>query len=287
LESSLLSIIGVLTGVFAFGTYMVPLKKFPNYSSWAYLAFMSVGALLCSIVINCITGQFNLNLVGVLCGLMWVVGGALCFWAVQAEADLAGTGLRSMSVSILLSFISGVAVFREPTALYFSIPAIICMLIGIWIPAGKVHSLWKNWRSLLSGAVFGTYLIPFKLSGMGDMEFLFPFSFGVCVGSLILVTMVTVRRWRDINFTFVPSVLSLVSGIMWMIGTLAIFWAIADDGLFGYAVGYPLLQLNLVVNQMWGVFVFGEYSTRRERVKLAISTVVILSGAVLLTLSKM
>jgi len=287
LESSLLSIIGVLTGVFAFGTYMVPLKKFPNYSSWAYLAFMSVGALLCSIVINCITGQFNLNLIGVLCGLMWVVGGALCFWAVQAEADLAGTGLRSMSVSILLSFISGVVVFREPTALYFSIPAIVCMLIGIWIPAGKVHSLWKNWRSLLSGAVFGTYLIPFKLSGMGDMEFLFPFSFGVCVGSLILVTMVTVRRWRDINFTLVPSLLSLVSGVMWMIGTLAIFWAIADDGLFGYAVGYPLLQLNLVVNQMWGVFVFGEYATRRERIKLAVSTVVILSGAVLLTLSKM
>lgn len=266
---------------------MVPLKKFPNYSSWAYLAFMSVGALLCSIVINCITGQFNLNLVGVLCGLMWVVGGALCFWAVQAEADLAGTGLRSMSVSILLSFISGVVVFREPTALYFSIPAIICMLIGIWIPAGKVHSLWRNWRSLLSGAVFGTYLIPFKLSGMGDMEFLFPFSFGVCVGSLVLVTMVTVRRWRDINFTLVPSLLSLFSGVMWMIGTLAIFWAIADDGLFGYAVGYPLLQLNLVVNQMWGVFVFGEYSTRKERIKLAVSTVIILAGAVLLTLSKM
>ena len=287
MESSLLSVIGVLTGVFAFGTYMVPLKKFPNYSSWAYLAFMSVGALLCSIVINCITGQFNLNLVGVLCGLMWVVGGALCFWAVQAEADLAGTGLRSMSVSILLSFISGVVVFREPTALYFSIPALICMLIGIWIPAGKVHSLWRNWRSLLSGAVFGTYLIPFKLSGMGDMEFLFPFSFGVCVGSLVLVTMVTVRRWRDINFTLVPSLLSLFSGVMWMIGTLAIFWAIADDGLFGYAVGYPLLQLNLVVNQMWGVFVFGEYSTRKERVKLAVSTVIILAGAVLLTLSKM
>ena len=287
MESSLLSVIGVLTGVFAFGTYMVPLKKFPNYSSWAYLAFMSVGALLCSIVINCITGQFNLNLVGVLCGLMWVGGGALCFWAVQAEADLAGTGLRSMSVSILLSFISGVVVFREPTALYFSIPAIVCMLIGIWIPAGKVHSLWRNWRSLLSGAVFGTYLIPFKLSGMGDMEFLFPFSFGVCVGSLVLVTMVTVRRWRDINFTLVPSLLSLFSGVMWMIGTLAIFWAIADDGLFGYAMGYPLLQLNLVVNQMWGVFVFGEYSTRRERIKLAVSTVVILSGAVLLTLSKM
>ena len=72
-----------------------------------------------------------------------------------------------------------------------------------------------------------------------------------------------------------------------MFGTLAIFWAIADDGLFGYAVGYPLLQLNLVVNQMWGVFAFGEYATYKERVKLAASTVIILAGAALLTLSKM
>ncbi len=74
---------------------------------------------------------------------------------------------------------------------------------------------------------------------------------------------------------------------MWMFGTLAIFWTIADDGMFGYAVGYPLLQLNLVVNQLWGVFVFGEYASRGGRIKLAMSTVVILIGAVLLTLSKM
>jgi glucose uptake protein len=38
---------------------------------------------------------------------------------------------------------------------------------------------------------------------------------------------------------------------------------------------------------MWGVFVFGEYASRGGRIKLAMSTVVILIGAVLLTLSKM
>ena len=231
--------------IFAFGTYMIPLKKYPHYSSWAFIAVMSLGALLCSSVIATVTGQFNLQPVGVACGLLWVVGGALCFWAVQAEADLAGAGLRSMSVSILLSFITGVTLFAEHTLLYFSIPAIVCMLVGIWIPAGKMQHIWKNWRSLLSGAVFGSYLIPYKLSNLGDMEFLFPFSVGVCIGSIVLFL------------------------------------------LFGYAVGYPLLQLNLVVNQLWGVFAFGEYATRRERIKLATSTVVILAGAVLLTLSKM
>ena len=283
----MLSIIGVLTGVFAFGTYMIPLKKYPNYSSWAFLAVMAVGALFCSAVIASVTGQFNLQPVGILCGCLWVLGGGLCFWAVQAEADLAGTGLRSMSVSILLSFITGVTLFTEHTLLYFSIPAIICMLVGIWIPAGKVQHLWKNWRSLLSGAVFGSYLIPYKLSNLGDMEFLFPFSVGVCLGSVALFIVLTLKRGKRYDMPLVPSLFAFGAGVLWMLGTLAIFWAIADDGLFGYAVGYPLLQLNLVVNQLWGVFAFGEYATRNERIKLAISTVVILSGAALLTLSKM
>lgn len=267
---------------------MVPLKKYPNYSSWSFLAVMSVGALLCSGVITCMTGAFNLAPVGILCGLLWVIGGALCFWAVQAEADLAGTGLRSMSVSILLSFFSGVVIFQEPTALYFSVPAIACMIIGIWIPASKSkNSIWKKWRSLLSGAVFGTYLIPYKFSGLGDMDFLFPFSVGVCAGSLALVGVLALKRRKSFEFPCVPTLFAFGAGILWMLGTLAIFWAIADDGMFGYAVGYPLLQLNLVVNQIWGVFAFGEYANRNGRMKLIASTIVILIGAVLLTLSKM
>jgi Putative glucose uptake permease len=95
------------------------------------------------------------------------------------------------------------------------------------------------------------------------------------------------KRGKRFDMPLVPSLFAFFAGSLWMLGTLAIFWAIADDGLFGYAVGYPLLQLNLVVNQLWGVFAFGEYATRRERIKLATSTVVILAGAVLLTLSKM
>ena len=287
MASSTLSIIGVLIGIFAFGTYMVPLKKYPNYSSWSFLAVMAVGAIFCSAIIAGVTGQFNLAPVGVLCGLLWVIGGALCFWAVQAEQDLAGTGLRSMSVSILLSFFSGVVVFQEPTALNFSIPAIAYMVIGIWIPASKTKSVWKNWRSLLSGAIFGTYLIPYKFSSLSDMEFLFPFSVGVCVGSVLLVAIMTLKRKKSFGYPKIPTLFAFASGVLWMLGTLAIFWAIADDGMFGYAVGYPLLQLNLVVNQMWGVFVFGEYASRHGRIKLTLSTIVILIGAVLLTLSKM
>jgi len=282
----MLSVLGVFVGIFAFGSYMVPLKKWPDYSSWSYLVAMSVGAVLCALGIAFVTDSVQLAPIGLICGALWVIGGGLCFWAVQAEKDLAGTGLRSMCVSILLSFISGVAVFKEASLLYFSIPAILCMLGGIYIQTPKGQPIYKNWRSLCSGAVFGTYLIPFKLSGVSDKDFLLPFAVGICVTSIILVAIMSLKRGKSFGFPKMPTFMGIVSGIIWMFGTQAIFWAILEDGMFGYAVGYPLLQLNLVVNQLWGVFVFGEYASRKERVTLVISTVVILIGAVLLTISK-
>lgn len=286
----MLSVIGVLMGIFAFGTYMVPLKKWPQYSSWSYLVSMSVGAVLCALVIAFLTDSVQLAPIGLVCGAIWVIGGALCFWAVQAEKDLAGTGLRSMCVSILLSFVTGVTIFKEPTLFYFSIPAIVCMLGGIYIQTPKGQPIFKNWRSLCSGAVFGSYLIPFKLfgtpNGVTDMQFLLPFAVGICITSIILVTIMSIVRGKSFGFEKAPTFVAVLTGVLWMIGTLGIFWGIAEDGMFGYAIGYPLLQLNLVVNQMWGVFVYGEYATRKERVTLVISTLVILLGAVLLTISK-
>ena len=286
LGNELLSVVGVLIGVFAFGTYMVPLKKYHDFSSWSFLVAMSIGAALCSVGIAVVKDCVTLNVVGLACGALWVVGGALCFWAVQAERDLAGTGLRSMCVSILLSFIIGVTIFREPSLLYFSIPAIACMLGGILLQAPKGQHVLRNWRSLSSGAIFGTYLIPMKLSGIRDDDFLLPFAVGICITSIVLVLILNLKRKKTLEFKTVPVLFSLGAGVLWMFGTLAIFWAVAEDGLFGYAIGYPLLQLNLVVNQMWGILAFGEYATRHERVKLALSTVVILLGAVLLTISK-
>lgn len=282
----MLSVIGVFLGIFAFGTYMVPLKKWPQYSSWSYLVAMSVGAVICALGIAFVTDSVQLAPIGLLCGALWVIGGALCFWAVQAEKDLAGTGLRSMCVSILLSFLSGVILFKEPTLLYFSIPAILCMLGGIYIQTPKGQPIFRNWRSLCSGAIFGTYLIPFKFSGVSDMDFLLPFAVGICVTSIILVTIMSIKRGKSFGFAPLPTLFAVLAGVLWMFGTLGIFWGIAEDGMFGYAIGYPLLQLNLVVNQLWGVFVFGEYATRKERMTLVLSTVVILIGAVLLTISK-
>ena len=80
---------------------MAPLKKWPLFSSWTFLPVLSWGLFISANIVGLITNTINWNYIGLLCGFIWVGGGALCFWAVQKEEDLAGTGVRYMGVSIL------------------------------------------------------------------------------------------------------------------------------------------------------------------------------------------
>ena len=97
----------------------------------------------------------------------------------------------------------------------------------------------------------------------------------------------SIIRRAFFDFLLGPSVVSVLLGLLWTIGQHGCFWAIDTKGALGYAVGYPLTQLNLLVNLLWGVIAFHEYPTKPERIKLAIATSVILAGATLLALSKM
>ncbi len=279
------SYLGVVLAVLAFGTYMVPLKAWPKFSSWAYLSCVALGIGVGELAISLLTGTLCVSPVGILSGFLWVLGGAFCFWAVQAE-DLTGAGVRAMGMSILASFLSGVLIFSESTLLYFSIPAIALLLWGLKLLAPSHGSLWKNWRSLLAGAVFGLFLIPYKFTDIPLLEFMSSFTIGIFIAAELLIAIMSIKRRALFEYKLAPSVVSVLMGFLWIAGQHGCFWAIDTKGALGYAVGYPLTQLNLLVNLLWGVVVFHEYPTKTERIRLAVATSVILVGAALLALSK-
>jgi glucose uptake protein len=280
------SYLGVVLAVLAFGTYMVPLKAWPKFSSWAYLSCVALGIGVGELAISLLTGTLCVSPVGILSGFLWVLGGAFCFWAVQAE-DLTGAGVRAMGMSILASFLSGVLIFSESTLLYFSIPAIALLLWGLKLLAPSHGGLWKNWRSLLAGAVFGLFLIPYKFTDIPLLEFMSSFTIGIFIAAEHLIAIMCIKRRALFEYKLAPSVVSVLMGFLWIAGQHGCFWAIDTKGALGYAVGYPLTQLNLLVNLLWGVVVFHEYPTKTERIRLAVATSVILVGAALLALSKM
>ena len=280
------SYLGVVLAVLAFGSYMVPLKAWPKFSSWAYLSCVALGIGVGELAISLLTGTLCVSPVGILSGFLWVLGGAFCFWAVQAE-DLTGAGVRAMGMSILASFLSGVLIFSESTLLYFSIPAIALLLWGLKLLAPSHGSLWKNWRSLLAGAVFGLFLIPYKFTDIPLLEFMSSFTIGIFIAAELLIAIMCIKRRALFEYKLAPSLVSVLMGFLWIAGQHGCFWAIDTKGALGYAVGYPLTQLNLLVNLLWGVVVFHEYPTKTERIRLAVATSVILVGAALLALSKM
>ncbi len=277
------SYIGALLAIIAFGTYMAPLKKWPLFSSWSFLPVLSWGLFISANIVGLITNTINWNYIGLLCGFIWVGGGALCFWAVQKEEDLAGTGVRSMGVSILTSFLIGIFLFKESTHLYLSIPAIIAILFGLSLLAPKGMKFLRNWRSLGAGAIFGSYLIPYQLSKMDYMDFVYPFSAGIFITSHLLIFFLFKKKAIQITPIKGAVFASIGAGVLWMIGTHGCFWAL--NGL-GYAIGYPLTQLNLLVNLLWGVVIFKEYPTTNERLRIGFAAAIILTGALFLTLAR-
>ena len=61
------SYIGALLAIIAFGSYMVPLRRYPAFSSYASLAGLSVGVLFVSFIIALITGTLSFNLIVFFC----------------------------------------------------------------------------------------------------------------------------------------------------------------------------------------------------------------------------
>lgn len=279
------SYIGALLAIIAFGSYMVPLRRFPSFSSYASLTGLSWGVFIVSLIIAIATNTLSIHFVGVVCGVLWVSGGSLCFSAVQKEANLSGTSVRMMGTCILVSFLLGSIVLQEQIIIWLAILAILALIIGLFLLSPQNGFFFSKWRSLLAGAIFGAHLLPFQLSNLNVLEFSFSYAVGILFAAGLLFVLLRKKEKMTLK-PFRPWVISIFAGILWLLGTHGSFAAIAEDGPLGYGIGYPLTQLNLLVNIAWGVLVFKEYPTKKERLRLGAAATIILTGAVLLTLSK-
>ena len=50
----------------------------------------------------------------------------------------------------------------------------------------------------------------------------------------------------------------------------------------GVAQGYPLTQLGIIVNTLWGALVFKEVTTKKGKILIALGVTIALVGAIIL-----
>jgi glucose uptake protein GlcU len=110
--------------------------------------------------------------------------------------------------------------------------------------------------ALATALFWGSYLVPVKKVDLEARRFVFLMSIGIGILALALVPFV-------LPFDYSLEALSylFLSGILWSMGNLLSIYAVRG---LGVARAVPVFSISVIVNAVYGVWIFGEIKTGLE-----------------------
>lgn len=270
----------------AWGSYFVPMKRVKEYNSFYFQLIMCAAIFIFSLLISIFYKQLTLTYFGIISGLLWSSGNILSALAVK-KAGLSRSAPLWMGTGIVVSVLWGLFFFHEVIKnITLGLIGVILIIAGIYLISsisGGVEKLQSKHLkngillALISGLLFGTYLVPFKISDYQPLAYLFSMSVGILTGGILIYLF---KRPKVDKLIVVQG---SASGILWNVGNIASFFAVSK---LGVTVGFPLTQLALFVSVIWGLAYFNEIKRKSNIIKLITASLILFSGAILLTISK-
>lgn len=280
----MVEILGVLLSVLAacfFGTYLVPLKKIKNADRYHYQFLVGISAIAINILAVIFLGiGFQVNVPGIITGVMWTIGNLLVANALKY------VGVSKIPIAngtiILVSFFLGLLILQETfQSVILALVGLLILLLGLPLVAVRGDDnkdLTKGIMLLVSGGfVWGTMFAIPLLYKIEVNSIILSMGLGVFLSGLFLFAI----RRREIETKTIYN--SLLSGAIWAVGNI---FNIIALGLIGLALTGPLTQLVILVNIGWGLFYFKEIKSSGKMVKIVIGGIILVLGAILLSLSK-
>lgn len=273
---------GALLSIIFWGTYFVPMKKIKYFDPFYYQFLMCISIFLTGIFLSVLFHAMVISIYGIISGIIWTIGNTFSIFAVR-YSGLAKSSPVWMSTVVLVSFAWGVIYFRENLNLNYSIFGILLMIIGIFLISyitpvsnhfNKSYSIRGMIFAIIAGIIFGSQLVPLKLSKSAAISYIMPMSFGILIGGL----MISLLKKPKIAKGMVLS--GSLSGIMWEIANIGSFFAVTNLGL---AVGQPLTQMALFISVLWGILYFKEIRDKNKIFKLIAASILLFVGSILLS----
>lgn len=279
--STTIGFVAAIITMICLGSYLVPMKRVREYDPFYFQALMCAAAFVSSLIFAFITSSFTFSFLAFLSGILWSCGNILSVLAV-GKTGLARAAPVWMGAVVIVSFLWGLLFFHEElSSIIASAIGIIALVLGIILVSStigdeKSASLRGIVLALAAGAIFGSYLVPFKLSNLEPTSFLLPMSLGILAGGAIISLIK--RPKVDINI-ILPGAFS---GVIWNIANFASFYSVL---ILGMSVGFPLTQMALFISVLWGLLYFREIQGKQKIIRLVTGGVVLFAGAILLGLS--
>lgn len=275
--------------ILLFGSWPVPTKTLkidPRVQAF----FLTLGMVATGIVIFIISGMQSaplaLQVLPFFAGILWSIGITLGFIGIKELGITRALGIW-IPVNIIVGSLWGLLYFQEAKKLPADKLFLSLLGIGLLIAAAlaiissiKTQKVSGNTKlgilcSVGLGLFHGSVLVPLNASSLPFSVTLLPFTMGMVVftSALALVKKLNLRK-DPISISRMIS-----GGLILGTGNLAALLTIKS---LGYANGFALTQLAIIINTLWGILVFKEVSSIRGKILICIGIIIALIGALIL-----
>ncbi len=259
------------------GTFFVPVKKVNVVNILQLQGSTGIGVILFAVPIGFFWG-FEILPGGLLSGVIWTAGNVLALYSVRL-IGLSRTSPFLAGFSIIVSFLWGILFFGEKfNYMILAIGAVGLLLAGLpFVASASKASIVQRkgyFIAIASGILGGSYVIPMQATHTLQSGF---FSSSLSIFAIGVPLFILSRRWIKKEI-----VAGVVSGSLFNLGSLSVLIAIASIGI---TVAYPISQMATLFAVSWGVLYFKEIVHKRNILRVITGSVMILSGAVLLSIA--
>lgn len=282
---------GIIIALFTallYGSWAVPIKTLKiepkTQAFWLTLGHLLVAVIIFIFVKESLSFK---NIIGpIFAGVLWATGIILGFVGIKHLGITRAIGIWVPTL-IIISALWGLIYFGEarnlgPQKLAITIFALLLLILAaiLIVSTSKGDKKLGNVKlgiiaSLIIGVFHGSFFVPMRMTNLSSSAALLPMSLGL----VATTSIVSIFQKLKLNHGLTANSRMLLGGLILGVGNLT---ALITIQLLGVAQGFPLTQLAIVVNTLWGVFVFKEVTSAKGKIMIAIGIVLALTGAILL-----
>lgn len=286
---------GVIIALFTallYGSWAVPTKTLKvdpkTQAFWLTIGHLLIALVIFPFVKEPLTVKEVLG--PILAGIIWATGIILGFVGIKHLGITRAIGIWVPTL-IIVSAIWGLVFFGEARSLGIqkltqTIFALLLLIVAaiLIISTSKGDKKLGNVKfgiiaSLIIGVFHGSFFVPMRFTSLSSSAALLPMSLGLVATTLV----VSYFQKLKLNQGLKANSRMLLGGLILGVGNLT---ALITIQLLGVAQGFPLTQLAIVVNTLWGVFVFKEVTSAKGKILIAIGIALALTGAILLNAAR-
>jgi glucose uptake protein len=263
----MLGFVFAIITVLCWGLWLAPIQNVPLRNQNIKTFYIGVVFVVITFIVTLFQGSIHYNLRSF--GLPFL-GGVM--WGVSALGAFTGTDKLGLAkafgiwapMNILVSIFWGAVIFGELSNLsvghiFLMIGCVIGVIIGVLmiIFAKGAGTSTKDIRTrnmglfgaVSAGILWGSYIIPMKLSGVSSWVSSFPFAVGILVVSIILLVV----QHQSVRLEKIGDYFRICfAGALWGMGNYTMLLMV---NVLGAGRGFTIAQLGVVVNALVGVYV--------------------------------